>query len=104
MGVAFLVPLLDRHAAKGKPSPLFTDLGVAGILFVGFLTLKAWDIGVTVPKGQDPAADPALAAAIARTAAIWIIGLGLAATRPPHAPLPAQTVRLHGGRPPAGRL
>jgi cytochrome b6 len=80
IGVAFLFPLLDRHAAKGKPSPLFTDLGVAGILFVGFLTLKAWDIGVHVPKGQDPAADPALATTIARTAAVWIIGLGLAAT------------------------
>jgi predicted CXXCH cytochrome family protein len=80
MGIAFLFPLLDRHAARGKPSPLFTDLGVAGILFIGFLTLKAWDIGVEVPKGQDPAADPALAVRIAQTAALWIIGLGLAAT------------------------
>ena len=78
MGVAFFVPLLDRNAARGKPSPLFTDLGVAGLLFIGFLTLKAWDIGVTVPKGQDPAADPALAAVMARTAALWILGIGVA--------------------------
>ncbi|MFI5181334.1 MAG: cytochrome b N-terminal domain-containing protein, partial [Thermoanaerobaculia bacterium] len=78
MGIAFFVPLLDRNAARNKPSPLFTDLGVAGLLFIGLLTLKAWDIGVAVPKGKDPAADPALAAVIARTAAIWILGLGLA--------------------------
>jgi cytochrome b6 len=79
-GVAFLVPLLDRNAAKGKPSPLFTDLGVAGLLFLGFLTLKAWDVGVTVPKGKDPAADPVLAATIARTAALAIVALGIAVT------------------------
>ncbi len=80
MGIAFLVPLLDRHAAKGKPSPLFTDLGVAGLLFVGFLTLKAWDVGVHVPKGIDPAGDPHLAATIARTAALLILGLGVVIT------------------------
>jgi len=80
MGIAFFIPLLDRNAAKGKPSPLFTDMGVAGILFLGFLTLKAWDLGVTVPKGKDPTADPVLANTIARTAAIWILGLGLAVT------------------------
>lgn len=77
MGVAFLVPLLDRNAAKGKQSPLFTDLGVAGLLFIGLLTLKAWDVGVHVPTGKDPAADPALAATISRTAAIWILGAGI---------------------------
>ncbi len=79
-GIAFFIPLLDRNAAKGKPSPLFTDLGVAGLLFLGFLTVKAWDVGVTVPKGKDPTADPVLAGTIARTAAIWIIGIGLAVT------------------------
>jgi cytochrome b6 len=79
-GIAFAIPLLDRNAAKGRPSPLFTDLGVAGILFVGFLTLKAWDIGVHVPHGQDPTGDPVLAATIARTAAMWILGIGLAVT------------------------
>ena len=77
-GIAFFIPLLDRNAAKGKPSPLFTDLGVAGLLFLGFLTVKAWDVGVTVTKGKDPTADPVLANTIARTAAIWIIGIGLA--------------------------
>ena len=76
--IALAIPLLDRNAAKGKPSPLFTDLGVAGLLFLGFLTFKAWDVGVHVPHGQDPAGDPRLAAAITRTAAIWILGIGLA--------------------------
>ncbi|MBK9963836.1 MAG: cytochrome b N-terminal domain-containing protein [Holophagales bacterium] len=80
MGIAFFIPALDRNAAKGKPSPLFTDLGVAGILFLGFLTLKAWDLGVTVPKGKDPTADPVLANTIARTAALWILGIGIAVT------------------------
>ena len=76
-GIAFAVPLLDRNAAKGKPSPFFTDLGVAAVLFIGFLTLKAWDIGVQVPKGQDPVADPVLAATISRTAASWILLAGV---------------------------
>ncbi|MFI5198311.1 MAG: cytochrome b N-terminal domain-containing protein [Thermoanaerobaculia bacterium] len=79
-GIAFAIPLLDRNAAKGRPSPLFTDLGVAGLLFLGLLTLKAWDVGVHAPLGKDPAGDPAMAATIARTAAIWIIGIGLAST------------------------
>jgi cytochrome b6 len=78
--IAFAIPLLDRNAAKGRPSPLFTDLGVAGILFLGFLTLKAWDVGVHAPVGKDPAGDPAMAATIARTAAFWILGIGLAVT------------------------
>ena len=80
MGIAFAIPALDRNAAKGKPSPLFTDLGVAGLLFIGFLTLKAWDIGVHVPAGTDPTGDPALAAVIARTAALLTLGLGLLIT------------------------
>ena len=78
--IAFAIPFLDRNAAKGKPSPLFTDLGVAGLLFLGFLTLKAWDVGVHAPLGKDPAGDPAMAATIARTAALWILGIGIAAT------------------------
>src|ERR1019366_7744706 len=78
--IAFAIPLLDRNAAKGKRSPLFTDLGVAGLLFFGFLTLKAWDVGVHAPPGQDPAGNPAMAATIARTAALWILGIGLAVT------------------------
>ena len=84
MGIAFFVPLLDRNAAKDKPSPLFTDLGVAGLLFIGFLTLKAWDIGVTVPKGKDPAADPALAAvdrADGRASGSSALGLAVTAFR-----------------------
>ena len=74
---ALLVPLLDRKAARGEESPEITDLAVAGLLFVGLLTLKAWDIGVTVPKGQDPGADPILAATIARTTSAITLGLGI---------------------------
>ncbi len=76
--VAFFLPVIDRRAARGEPSPHVTDLAVGGLLFVGFLTLKAWDVGVSVPKGTDPAADPALAAVIARTAAAVTLALGIA--------------------------
>ncbi len=74
--VAFFLPVIDRKSAREERSPEITDLAVAGILFVSFLTLKAWDIGVHVPKGQDPGADPALAATIARTAALVTLALG----------------------------
>ena len=74
--VAFAVPLIDRKAARGEESPGITDLAVAGLLFVGLLTLKAWDLGVHVPKGQDPAANPVFAATIARTASAITIALG----------------------------
>ncbi|MFC2173067.1 cytochrome bc complex cytochrome b subunit, partial [Acidobacteriota bacterium] len=40
----FLVPVLDRRAARGEPSPGFTEFGVGALLFVGYLTLKAWDL------------------------------------------------------------
>ena len=35
----------DRRAKKGQPSPVFTDLAIAAIIFMAYLTLKAWDIG-----------------------------------------------------------
>ncbi|MBZ0251748.1 MAG: cytochrome bc complex cytochrome b subunit, partial [Candidatus Methylomirabilis sp.] len=41
MGAWALVPWLDRRARRNEPSPAFTDFGVAALLFVGFLTLKA---------------------------------------------------------------
>ena len=47
MTVWAIVPWLDRRAQKNQPSPAFTDLGVAAILFLAYLMLKAWDIGVT---------------------------------------------------------
>jgi cytochrome b6 len=74
--VAVAIPILDRKAARGEESPAITDLAVGGMLFVAMLTLKAWDLGVHVPKGQDPGADPVLAATIARTAAAITIALG----------------------------
>ena len=100
--IAFAIPLLDRNAAKGKPSPLFTDLGVAGLLFLGFLTLKAWDVGVHAPHGKDPAGDPVMAATIARTAALWIIGIGARRDGAPAPEVGALGLRLHRRRPPAG--
>ena len=72
MGVWAMVPFLDRRASREQPSPIFSDLGVAAVLFVGFLTLKAWDIGGT---GAQPDAR-----AVARACAIWTLAAGLAAS------------------------
>jgi len=60
-----LVPWLDRKARRGENSPAFTDFGVGAILFVVYLTLKAWDIGGG--EGALPDVD-----AVARTCA-WIL-------------------------------
>jgi quinol-cytochrome oxidoreductase complex cytochrome b subunit len=62
-----LVPWLDRSAAKNRPSPGFTDVGVAALIFLAFLTFKAWDLGGTL--GAD---DPESRAAVARFSA-WIV-------------------------------
>lgn len=62
------LPWLDRRARAGKDSPAFTDLGMAAILFLAYLTFKAWDIGgggVEQPDVQ----------AVARTCAYWALGL-----------------------------
>ena len=81
MGVAFVFPLLDRQRGAGASRARSSRTSAwPGILFLGFLTLKAWDVGVHVPKGRTRRPTPALAAPIARTAAAWILGLGLAAT------------------------
>jgi cytochrome b6 len=71
------LPVLDRRAARGEPSPAFTDIVLAALLFVGMLTFKAWDVGVKVPHGTDPAASPVLLHTIARTAALLTIAIGL---------------------------
>lgn len=44
LGVAFLVlaPFLDRRAARGEPSPLFTAAGIAILLFMATMTLLAY--------------------------------------------------------------
>jgi len=66
MGIWALVPWLDRRASRERPSPAFTDLGVAAVLFIGYLTLKAWDIG----GGAGPQPD---VRAVARVCAIWTV-------------------------------
>ncbi len=63
-----LVPWLDRRASREQPSPAFTDLGAAAILFLAFLTLKAWDVGGGGGPGRLP--DPQ---AVARTSAVWAL-------------------------------
>ena len=45
LGLWAVIPWIDRSARRNEPSPAFTDLGVAALLFIGFLTLKAWDVG-----------------------------------------------------------
>jgi quinol-cytochrome oxidoreductase complex cytochrome b subunit len=72
MGIWALVPWLDRRASRGQPSPMFTDLAIAAIIFMAYLTLKAWDIGGHGLPGKLP--DPR---STAWTCA-WIT-LGLAA-------------------------
>ena len=67
LGIGALIPWLDRNAAKNRPSPAFTDAGVGALIFLWFLTLKAWDLGGTL--GAD---DPESRAAVARFCA-WIV-------------------------------
>jgi quinol-cytochrome oxidoreductase complex cytochrome b subunit len=67
LAVWAMVPWLDRRARRGEQSPAFTDLGVAAIIFLSFLTLKAWDVGA-----EQGASDPQSLAVIAETAA-WLV-------------------------------
>ena len=72
MGAWAAVPWMDRQARRNQPSPGFSDFGFAAILFISYLTLKAWDIGAV---GNDVDA-PASVASVARTCAWWELGLG----------------------------
>ncbi len=54
LGVWAIVPWLDRRGHRNRPSPAFTDLGVAALIFVGFLMLMAWDIGGGTGTEPDP--------------------------------------------------
>jgi hypothetical protein len=65
LGIWAIVPWLDRKARRGENSPAFSDFGVSAILFIAYLTLKAWDLG----GGDGELPDPA---AVARTCA-WIL-------------------------------
>jgi len=76
LGLWALIPLLDRAAAHNRPSPAFTDFGLGVILFLLFLTFKAWDLGLHAAKGADPSADPVTAQLIARNAALAVIAIG----------------------------
>jgi quinol-cytochrome oxidoreductase complex cytochrome b subunit len=69
-GIWALVPWLDRKARVDRPSPAFTDLAMAALIFLAYLTLKAWDIGGGGAAVPDPRA-------VARACAFW--GLLLAA-------------------------
>jgi cytochrome b6 len=69
-GIWALVPWLDRKARVDRPSPGFTDLAMAALIFLAYLTLKAWDIGGGGAAVPDPRA-------VARACAFW--GLLLAA-------------------------
>lgn len=71
LGIWAVVPWLDRRAARNEPSPAFSDFGWAALLFLTFLTLKAWDIG-----SGPSLAEPVAARTIARTCAAWTLGLG----------------------------
>lgn len=70
-GIWAVIPWLDRRAYRNKPSPAFSDLGWAAILFLIYLTLMGWDIGAAA-VGDDPAAMQQ----IARTCAGWTLVAG----------------------------
>ena len=72
LGLWAAVPWLDRRARRDLPSPEFSDLAFAAMIFLTFLTLKAWDIGVE--QLGAPGAD----AVAARNAAWWTLGLSAA--------------------------
>ena len=71
-GIWGLIPWLDRRARRDQPSPAFSDLGWAAILFLTYLTLLGWDIGAG--KAID---DPAALHHAARVCAGWTLGAGL---------------------------
>jgi len=70
-----LIPWLDRSARNDRPSPGFSDFGVAAIFFLVFLTFKAWDIGGGGTPDIPP--DPS---AVARTCAWILFGIAAATT------------------------
>ncbi|MGM0578820.1 MAG: hypothetical protein ACQEXJ_24065 [Myxococcota bacterium] len=73
LGTWVAVPWLDRRARRGRPSPGSTDFGVAALLFLGWLTLEAWDIGGGGGEKPDHAA-------VARTVAWYVLGISAAVT------------------------
>ncbi len=81
MAIWALVPFLDRRSAKNQKGRAFTDFGVAILYFLGFLMLKAWDVGAPhVAHGMDPTGTPEAARLVARTAATWLVAGAAAIT------------------------
>jgi cytochrome b6 len=70
-GIWAIIPWLDRRAYYNKPSPAFSDLGWAAILFLTYLTLMGWDIGA-----HGKMDDPAALRQIARVCATWTLAAG----------------------------
>ena len=68
LAVWAIIPWLDRQARRDQPSPGFSDFGWGAILFLTFLTLKAWDIGAS-----EPATSAASIIAISRACAWWTL-------------------------------
>ena len=81
LGIWAAVPWLDRRAQRDEHSAAFTDLGVAAILFVGYLTLLAWDIGGGGAKVPDPHVVAHATSIIALVAAAAIFALRFIALR-----------------------
>ncbi|MFN2376954.1 MAG: cytochrome bc complex cytochrome b subunit [Candidatus Binatia bacterium] len=75
LGLWALIPWLDRSARQNKPSPAFTDLGIAAIYFLLFLTVKAADLGIDT----DPTTD-AETAIVARACAMVTLAVAAAVT------------------------
>ena len=75
LAVGAAVPWLDREAAKNHDSPAFTDAGVAALIFLSFLTFKAWDLGGTL--GAD---DPESRVKVARFCAEIVLAGAAAVT------------------------
>jgi len=76
LGIWALVPWLDRRSRANRPSPPFTDLAMAALIFIGYLMLNAWDIGGKA-AGSTGLPDPK---ATAWTCALLTLSLGAALT------------------------
>jgi hypothetical protein len=70
-GIWAIIPWLDRRACHDKPSPAFSDLGWAAILFLTFLTLAGWDIGAHGASNELAAIHN-----VARVCAWWTLAAG----------------------------
>lgn len=66
-----LIPWIDRRAYRDKPSPAFSDLGWAAILFLTYLTLMGWDVGAHHNAEQLTSMQE-----VARVCAWWTLAAG----------------------------